>query len=217
MLAKRILFIMLIAGVSLGTFSCKSQKKLAKKEAAAAEARKIAKAKADLEMILADDGKISIDEKERILQTVKDLNIQDTEIQELIVQAEAKIRREREAQIAAERAERLRQEREDRLAKEREETSRPKGLSNYFDEISRAANTAEANQKIQEAMSLFANENVPVLIIISRSGGEVDYDRPTNIKNYLNYLKDQKRNINVIENVVYDNNGKIKELELIRK
>lgn len=217
MLARKILFTLLIAAVSMGTFSCKSQKKISKKEAAAAEARKIAKAKADLEAILADDGKMTLDEKEQKLQAIKDMNIEDAEVQELIARVETVLRREREAQIAAERAERLRREREERLAREREEVTRPKGLSNYFDEIATSSSTADANAKIREALALFANDDVPVLIIISKQGGIVDYDRPTTIKKYLEYLKDVKKNLNTVENVVYDNNGKIKELELIRK
>ena len=55
-----------------------------------------------------------------------------------------------------------------------------------------------------------------MLIIISKEGKTVDYDRPTTIKNYLNYLKDTKNNINQVEKVLYDSNGKIKELELIK-
>jgi hypothetical protein len=66
-------------------------------------------------------------------------------------------------------------------------------------------------------MQLFASEETPVLIIVSRSGDIVDYDRPTTIKKYLNYLKDQKVNRNDIENVVYDANGKITELGIDQK
>jgi hypothetical protein len=58
---------------------------------------------------------------------------------------------------------------------------------------------------------------VPVLIIISQAGGFNDYDRPTTIGKYLDYLKDQKVYTNTIEQVKYDSNGKITELELIKK
>ena len=71
-----------------------------------------------------------------------------------------------------------------------------------------------AINQINEALSLFASPDTPVLIVISESGGQKDYDRPTTIKNYLNYLKDQKKNINKISDVKYDGSGKITELEL---
>jgi hypothetical protein len=66
-------------------------------------------------------------------------------------------------------------------------------------------------------LQLFANDNAPVLIIISRSGNVVDYDRPTTIRKYLEYIKDQKVVRNKVENVVYNADGKITELELIKK
>ncbi len=70
---------------------------------------------------------------------------------------------------------------------------------------------------MNEALKLFAGPNTPVLIIISQEGDLVDYDRPTTAKKYLEYLKDQKKNLNEIENIEYDDNGKIKLLELIKK
>jgi hypothetical protein len=69
---------------------------------------------------------------------------------------------------------------------------------------------------INDALGLFNSPDAPVLIIISKTGDIVDYDRPTTIKNYLNYLKDTKNNINKVEKIVYDDNGKIKELELLK-
>jgi len=44
-----------------------------------------------------------------------------------------------------------------------------------------------------------------------------DYDRPTTIRKYLEYLKDQGRFDKDIENLVVDKNGKITEVELIKK
>ncbi len=202
-----------IAFASVGIFSCKSQKKLAAEQAAAAEARKIAKAKADLEELLSDNSGLSLDEKENRLKTIKDMNIQDEEVQHLIVKVEEKLKRERETLAAKERAERLAREREEQLRRE----SGPKGLGDYFNMIATSPNLATANRYIDEALGLFASDDVPVLIIISKSGGTVDYDRPTTIRKYLEYLKDQKINRNKIENVIYDANGKITELELIKK
>lgn len=87
-------------------------------------------------------------------------------------------------------------------------------LGEYFTAISSSSNTASANSSINEALALFASPDTPVLIVISESGGQKDYDKPTTIKNYLNYLKDQKKNINQISNLQFDNSGKITELEL---
>jgi hypothetical protein len=71
-----------------------------------------------------------------------------------------------------------------------------------------------ANNTINEALALFASPQTPVLIIISESNGQKDYDRPTTIISYLNYLKDQKKNANKIEKLQFDNAGKITEVEL---
>jgi len=207
--------ILLILVATAGMYSCKSQKKMAAKEAAEAEAKKIAKAKADLELLLSDNSGLTLTEKESRLNSIKALNIQDPEVKDLIVKVEDKLKREREAMLAKERAEQLAKEREDQLR--RESATAPKGLADYFDLIAKSTDITASNKYINEALGLFANENVPVLIIIAKSGDIVDYDRPTTIKKYLEYIKDQKISRNSIENVVYDANGKITELELIKK
>jgi hypothetical protein len=213
-LTHLVLFLLII-GVSGGTFSCKSKKKLAAEEAAAAEARKIAKAKADLEELLSSSNTMSLEEKEQKLQYIKDLNIDDPEVKELIVQVDDKLKREREALLAKENAERMAREREERL--KAEGSKERMTLNDYFNGIAGADNLTSANMMIDEALQLFASDNVPVLIIISQAGGENDYDRPTTIRKYLEYCKDQKVSRNEVENVVYDSNGKITELELIKK
>ena len=87
-------------------------------------------------------------------------------------------------------------------------------LNQYFEAISNSSSVASANSSINEALALFASPETPVLIVISESGGMKDYDRPTTIKDYLNYLKDQRKNINSISDVKSDGAGKITELEL---
>ena len=208
------LILLFLVGASVGVFSCKSQKKLAAEEAAAAEARKIAKAKADLEELLSDSSGFSLDEKESRLKVIKEMNIDDAEVKELIAKVDEKLTREREALMAKERAEKLAREREEAL---RREGSEKKGLDEYFSLIAASSNLATSNRYIGEALDLFASEDVPVLIIISKSGNIVDYDRPTTIRKYLEYIKDQSVVRNKIENVVYDASGKITELELIKK
>ncbi|WP_375577829.1 nucleoid-structuring protein H-NS [Marivirga tractuosa] len=92
-------------------------------------------------------------------------------------------------------------------------------LDQYFDAIANASgNTARANSNINEAKSMFASPDVPVLIVINESAdGTKDYDEPTNILDYMNYLKDQGKNLNDIYKVKTNDRGRITELELIRK
>jgi hypothetical protein len=116
---------------------------------------------------------------------------------------------------------RLAEEQARREAEERENASKAAApaeakLTEYFTAITTAGSIASANSSITEALSLFANENTPVLIVISESGGIKDYDRPTTIRDYLNYLKDQKKNLNRIGDLQFDASGKITEVELIR-
>lgn len=95
------------------------------------------------------------------------------------------------------------------------EANEPKAkLSQYFESIARSNNVASANGSINEALSLFTSPDTPVLIVISEENGQKDYDRPTTIRQYLNYLKDTKNNSNTISNLQFDNSGKITEVEL---
>jgi hypothetical protein len=132
------------------------------------------------------------------------------------MEQEAAAKKQQEEAAARAKAE---EERAKREAEERERTNAKAStpavrLGEYFEAISSSGNTASANSSINEALALFASPDTPVLIVISESGGQKDYDRPTTIKNYLNYLKDQKKNINKISDVKYDDAGKITELEL---
>ena len=74
-----------------------------------------------------------------------------------------------------------------------------------------------ANEKINEALNLFASPDVPVLIIVYQMGDIIDFDAPTTAEKYLNYIKDQKSVTVRVNNVKYDDNDKITELELIKK
>ena len=99
--------------------------------------------------------------------------------------------------------------------REKESKAAPKlRLNQYFDAIASSGTTTSANTSINEALTMFASPETPVWIVISDSGGRKDYDRPTTIKDYLNYLKDQKKNINSISSMKADGDGKITELEL---
>jgi len=135
----------------------------------------------------------------------------------------ARIERETAEKEAADRKQReaaLKQQEADEAARRANETKaiEPKAkLHEYFNSISGAANVYSANSSINEALSLFASPNTPVLIVISDSGGQKDYDRPTTIQAYLNYLKDQKKNSNYVSDLKFDSSGKITEVELKKK
>lgn len=133
------------------------------------------------------------------------------------IEQEAAATRKQQEEEAARKKEAEEKARLEAEARERESSkaSTPAvRLTEYFDAISGSGNTASANSSINEALALFASPETPVLIVISESGDQKDYDRPTTIKNYLNYLKDQKKNINKISNLQFDSSGKITELEL---
>ena len=124
-------------------------------------------------------------------------------------QKDAELKKQREAEDAA------RRDAEAKRQAELARSSEPRAkLKEYFDMISSSSSMTAANSSINEALLLFASADTPVLIVISESGGQKDYDRPTTIKAYLNYLKDQKKNINKISDMKFDNAGKITELEL---
>jgi hypothetical protein len=90
-------------------------------------------------------------------------------------------------------------------------------LENAFNSVATASSVTVANQSIQQALGMFSNQETPVLIVIHEENGIKDYDEPTTIKNYLEYLKDTKKNLNYISDIRMDANGKVSELELRRK
>lgn len=90
-------------------------------------------------------------------------------------------------------------------------------LEKYFTTVATSGDVAMANKSIQEVLGMFANQEIPVLIVIHEEGGIKDYDEPTTIKKYLDYLKDTKKNLNYIADIRLDAAGKVTELELRRK
>ena len=81
--------LLLLASMAFGTVGCKAKKEA--RAAAAARAENIAKARADLLSVINDQGSMTIEEKEEVVARIKDMNLQDAEIQNLIDQAEALI------------------------------------------------------------------------------------------------------------------------------
>lgn len=190
-----------------GFTGCKSKKKLAQEQAAIEHAEKMQQARQNLESIIYDEGNMSLEEKEKLLRETKAMGIDDPELLMMLRDAEETLKNERASLEENKKAE---DTKEIVLTKEQQ-------LDKYFMEISTAPSIDAANRTINEALGMFASPSAPVLIIISQSGGMTDYDRPTNIKEYLNYLKDQKKNINRIESINLNDNGKIVDVELIKK
>ncbi|MFT6882089.1 MAG: pectin methylesterase-like acyl-CoA thioesterase [Marinoscillum sp.] len=91
--------------------------------------------------------------------------------------------------------------------------SKTEKLENYFIAIATGTD-ASANANINEAIGLFSNQAATVLIIIYNADGTTDYDEPTTIRKYLEYLKDTKNNSAKVEEMVLDEKGMIKELVL---
>lgn len=131
--------------------------------------------------------------------------------------ADKKKREDEEARKKREEEERMRAE-ADAEAKRKAAASTPAAkLDQYFNAIAGSGNASSANSSINEALSLFSSAQIPVLIVIAEENGMKDYDKPTTIQDYLNYLKDQKKNLNTITDLKFDGAGKITEVELTRK
>ena len=200
-----ILMVLLAVFITLGgTTSCKSKKRLAREAAEAEYKSKVEQATKDLNAILDDETLWSLEEKEARVKTIKDWNLQNAEVDDLIFQVEKKLARER-----------AQKEEEERNKKEAESANTT--LEKNFTSIARSSSVSQANRTINETLGLFESPNVPVLIIIKQNAGFNDYDRPTTIENYLNYLKDQKKATEKVHEIKYNANGKINELELIKK
>ncbi|MEX0882706.1 MAG: nucleoid-structuring protein H-NS [Cyclobacteriaceae bacterium] len=90
-------------------------------------------------------------------------------------------------------------------------------LEHYFNAVADATNVQSANNTIREALGMFSNQDVPVLVVIHEESGVKDYDEPTTINKYLHYLKDTKKNLNFISDIRMDGSGNVTELELRRR
>ena len=204
-----IVMVLLAVFITLGgTTSCKSKKRLAREAAEAEYKSKVEQAIKDLNAILNDEVDWTLEEKEARVKTIKEWNLQNAEVDDLILQVEKKLARERAQKEEAER----------RAAAEREKASTTEAiLDRNFTSIARSGSISQANRTISETLDLFESPDVPVLIIISQSPSFNDYDRPTTIEKYLNYLKDQKKTAEKVHEIKYNSNGKINELELIKK
>ena len=187
-----IVMVLLAVFITLGgTTSCKSKKKLAKETAEAEYQSKVEQAVTDLNAILDDETLWTLEEKEARVQTIKDWNLQNAEVDDLLFQVEKKLARER-----------AQKDEEERVANEREKASTTNAvLESNFNSIAKASSVSQANRTINETLNMFESPNTPVLIIIKQNAGFNDYDRPTTIEKYLNYVKDQKKATEKVFNI----------------
>lgn len=218
-LSTKLLMVMLVIAMSAGMTGCNSQKKIAARSRAA----KIEQAKVRLQALLDDKSTLTLDQKYVELNTIKGWNLNDKDVDNLIAKVEDKLSKDRE--ILRQRADEDVRLREAEERRRQEEAMRNAGandprfikINEAFNSIATASSVDVANKRILETLNLFNTPDAPVLISISQNGTAKDYDRPTTIKRYLEYLKDQKRSINQITNLVFDASGKITELELTKK
>jgi len=142
---------------------------------------------------------MSADDLERELNEIKSLNIKDNEVQSLIKQVEDRINAMRESMGSI---------------------SSNADLDRYFDEVialSKSGNIERTNMKIKDILKFFTGSDADLLIIVYREDEQpIDYDKPTTIGAYLNYLKDQKVNLNTTYSIERDELGKIKLVELLK-
>jgi len=150
-----------------------------------------------MDMLLNKDDK-SADELESELAKIKAMNLADKDIIDLISKVEQKIAGMRN----------------------KKNVPLKNQIENAFQGIadaSKAGNASQVNSLTQKTLQLFSSDDATVLIIISREGSIVDYDKPTTIKRYLEFVRDQKASRNAVDNYRLDSAGKIKDLDLIKK
>ncbi|HJN06920.1 MAG TPA: hypothetical protein QF480_09915 [Bacteroidales bacterium] len=208
-----LMFLLAAIIITSGASSCKSKKKLAREKAAAEYKMKVEQSKKDLTAMLNGTTNWSLDEQDKRLEVIKSYNIDDPEVNDLISKVESK--------LSTDRADAERQAEEERLKREEEKramvaASKYQEIDNQLIAIANATNTDDANEQINLILQQFATPDIPVLIIISKAGGFNDYDRPTTISMFLNYLKDKKQYFYKVDAVKHDGLGKITELELIK-
>ncbi len=208
---SRLLMLSLVIIIAMGgATSCKSKKKLAREKAEAEYKAKVDQAKKDLTAILNDETNWTLDQKKERVKTIKSYNLDNQEVKDLLVKVDEKLKEE-ERQLEEER---LRKEELEKAQRERQKYS---AITNSMSGIAGAGSYDDANRQIESALNLYATPDIPVLIIISKENGYADYDRPTTISKFLNYLKDKKEFKFGVESVKYNDQGKITELELIKK
>jgi len=219
---SRILMIALVLAGTAGMTGCKKKKELAAAEAAAAAqlAEDVAKATKTLNGIIDDNTLDYIEANEHKLEQVKNMGLDDPGVLKLIISAQEKLNNDKAELAAIEEAKLLEAERleAERLAAEQQkadtEQARFDLINGQFAALTGEKDVEKSNTIINNLLPLFESKEAPVLVIVSEENGMKDYDKPTTIEKYLHYLKDRKAYKAEVENIVYNDSGKIKELEL---
>lgn len=212
--SKLIAFV-LVFTIALGGSSCKSKKKIVAEKAAIELANKIAQAKASLTDLLRDDNPKTYEEKVAELKRIKDMQLRNPGVEQFTNQAEAKLNNEYKEILQKKEEEKKQKELEVLRLKKQADLD---NINAHFISIAEAANASEANLRILQTLTYYASPEIPVLLIINIYGdNQKDYDKPTTIGHYLNYLKDVKTYNRQIESIKFDENHKIIEIELIKK
>jgi hypothetical protein len=257
---QHVMIMLMIAVVAVGSEGCKTTGKLSKKERKA----QIEQAKTQLRSIINGTSTLSLEDQDQVVSETMNKNFNDPELNELLLQAQKKLKEtyyaqekartgkidaartqlydmllnkenksadDLETELNAIKAQKLNDSEIDELVSRMEKKIRDMRASgnlppvktrieNAFESIasaSKAGNMSDAESTIKNTLQYFSSDDVPVLIIISREGSEVDYDKPTTIRRYLEFVKDQKASRNLIDAIQMDSNGKIKALDLIKK
>lgn len=211
---KKNLIILFISLLITGLFlqSCSTRNQLTKNEETTIKERKeIAKKK--LEFLLTKNS-MTLEEKEGELNEIKTWNIQDQEIDELIKKVELNLINER--RIVEEEIEKKRLEDEKNEKQKNHLKTTKEKLSSLFKKIATTKDSVLIAGYFQESIQMFNSEQVPVLIVINNTNGLKDYDKPTTIKRYIEFIKDQNKYSDRFLNILFDENGKITELELLK-
>lgn len=198
-----------IALFAFGTSSCKKKKELAAK--AAAEAALKSELKSALEALLADNTMSAAQMQDRLDKIKSQITFKDADLDKLVKQVEDKIEKLRAEETAKAEEARKKAEEEARLKAEREKFT---AYDKQFEAIAKAPSAAAANSLITEYLNQFESKDTPLLIIVFEQGETKDYDKPTTIGKFLNYLKDHKKYENKTVNVTQNTQGKVNLIEL---
>lgn len=200
-------FTLLIVLFAASYTGCKSKKKVAEQQKEQAMPDEVTQAADRLMALIENEEGLSIEERREELEAIKRKGYTDSKVLKLIARLEEQLGKEEAAQEQEKKQEEMN-------AMKAEMSNK---LQEHFNSIVNASNRLAAEAEIDETLKYFASGEAPVLRIVYQSGDVTDYDEPTTIKKYLNYLKDMEKNPNRIKNIKYNENGKIKELELEKK
>jgi hypothetical protein len=187
----------------LFTQGCKPKQKIVTPPQDVVEAGKtdaeISLAKNQLRRLLTDEN-MSAAELEAQLAAIKAAGHTNPEVLDLITQVEGRIATKKTAEATE--------------TKNRSMGTSPDAIVESFGAISKSADYDTANDVINGMLSRFESPDTPVLIIVAEDQGVKDYDKPTTIQKYLEYIKMQKRYESKVEEVVRNTDGKITRLVL---